>query len=407
MSDTDWIDARLACAALGVRPQTLYAYVSRGLLRACRDSGDPRRSLYARPDVEQLARRHRRPRARAEVAAAAIRWGDPVLDTAISDIRGGRLYFAARPATELAARLTLEEVAAHHCRLPQWPPSDAAPFTVAPPTAVLAAAEGPTPLARALAALAHAAGAARPMAGQGRADLAAQGAALMPALAAALAGPVPGAEPQAAPIHRQLAAAWGRDVAAAELIRRALVLLSDHELNPSSFAVRVCASTGASLPAALLAGFATLSGPRHGGVADLARQAQLAAAAGTGALAMFLAGPGAGPPYGYGFGHPLYPEGDPRAADLLAALEAHPAAVRPVRALADRLGLAPNVDAALAALACALDLPASAGFTLFAVGRSAGWIAHAIEQVESGQIIRPRARFVAQAGSADQLGGVA
>ena len=52
----------------------------------------------------------------------------------------------------------------------------------------------------------------------------------------------------------------------------------------------------------------------------------------------------------------------------------------------------PNVDAALAALACALDLPRGAASLIFALGRTVGWIAHALEQYE-GRMIRPRARY--------------
>ncbi len=68
-------------------------------------------------------------------------------------------------------------------------------------------------------------------------------------------------------IHNRLALAWGQGPGGpgADLIRRILVLMADHELNPSAFAARVAASTGTSLSAAALAGLATLSGPRHGG----------------------------------------------------------------------------------------------------------------------------------------------
>ncbi|MBD3787147.1 MAG: hypothetical protein IE922_09265, partial [Sphingomonadales bacterium] len=123
MFEGEFIDSGTACARLGVRAQTLYAYVSRGLLRVQTDPGDARRSLYARADVEALAARHRRPRARAEVAARAIRWGDPVLDTAISDVRDGALWFGARLAVDCAEAMSLEEVAAHHCRVADWGPA--------------------------------------------------------------------------------------------------------------------------------------------------------------------------------------------------------------------------------------------------------------------------------------------
>jgi citrate synthase len=95
-----------------------------------------------------------------------------------------------------------------------------------------------------------------------------------------------------------------------------------------------------------------------------------------------------------GFGHPLYPEGDPRAAALLARTTV-PRDLRRLAQEAEEItGLRPNVDFALLAMAQTLDLPEEAPFMLFAVGRCAGWIAHAIEQERTGDLIRPRARYV-------------
>lgn len=377
MNSAEWIDAKAACALLGVQRQTLYAYVSRGLVRAQSDAGDARRSLYARSDLDALARQHRRPRARADVAEAAIRWGDPVLSTAISDVRDGQLWFGTKPAVDCAGDMTLEEVAGHHWRVPRvasGPPGDVA--------------AGATPIARVLHLLAGCVAGAAPLVGRDRAGIAAEGAALLPRVTDALLG-----RAGAGPVHLRLRAAWGLGDAAGDTLRRALVLLSDHELNPSSFAVRVCASTGASLPAALLTGMATLSGPRHGGAASLAIAALRAGRAGGAALERFLHEQAGQTPYSYGFGHPLYPAGDPRARALLARLPAGAAELAAIGRLSARLGIAANIDAALAALTLHHRLPTDAGLILFAAGRMTGWIAHAIEQAESGEIIRPRARY--------------
>jgi citrate synthase len=154
----------------------------------------------------------------------------------------------------------------------------------------------------------------------------------------------------------------------------------------------VTASTGASLAASALAGLCALSGPLHGGMAPRV-EAFLAEARRIGAepavrarLAQGLRIPG--------FGHPLYPGGDPRARALLAAF-APPPDFEAARLAAESLtGERANVDYALTALVAALGLPGEATFLLFAIGRCAGWLAHALEQVQTGQLIRPRARYI-------------
>ena len=112
-----------------------------------------------------------------------------------------------------------------------------------------------------------------------------------------------------------------------------------------------------------------------------------------GRIGAFLRAHGDLPPYGFGFGHPLYRQGDPRARHLLDRLPPEAPAIRALRDLSGRVGQPPNIDAALAVLSLVLDLPEDAGLTIFAVGRLSGWIAHAIEQTESREIIRPRARY--------------
>src|ERR1700677_576226 len=98
MRDTDWIDAGEALRRLGVRPQTLYAYVSRGRVRAEPDPAEPRRSRYRTSDIAALAKRKWGGGAAAAVAAEAIAWGEPVLASAITTVADGRLYYRGRDA---------------------------------------------------------------------------------------------------------------------------------------------------------------------------------------------------------------------------------------------------------------------------------------------------------------------
>lgn len=380
MSQAEWIGAEDARARLKVRPQTLYAYVSRGRVQVRPDPADPRRSLYRAADIAALQQRKSRSRKISEVAEGAISWGEPVLASAIMTVSGGRLYYRGRDAVELAEFETLEGVA----RLLRGGHGAALKRTDRP-----APPEAADMRSRAFLALAGRAGVDPPARGRNPLALAVEAATLLDVMTDAVAGHVGGGA-----IHNRLALAWGLGPGGpgAELIRRALVLLADHELNASAFAARVAASTGASLAASALAGLAALSGPRHGG-APAAIQTLVEEAGRLGApaaIAARLAEDRSIP----GFGHPLYPDGDPRAAALLELFNPSPGFAELRRAAERATGLAPNVDFALTALSESLGLPRDAPFALFAIARCAGWIAHAIEQGQTGALIRPRARYV-------------
>ena len=114
----EWIDAEQAIAALGVRAQTLYAYVSRGRVGATAHPDDPRRSLYRASDVAALAAKKARGRRAADVAAEAIAWGEPVLPSAITTVEGGRLFYRGQDAVDLARMHSLEPVSYTHLTLP-------------------------------------------------------------------------------------------------------------------------------------------------------------------------------------------------------------------------------------------------------------------------------------------------
>jgi citrate synthase len=192
-----------------------------------------------------------------------------------------------------------------------------------------------------------------------------------------------------APLHDRLAKAWRVEGAKADLIRRALVLSADQELNAASLAVRVAASTGAPLAGAALAGLATLSGPLHGGMtAQVAafiaesRRALDARAAAQARLAQGLDVPG--------FGHPLFPMGDPRAKSMAAGMRYADDLMAVAIAGESVTGLSPNLEFSLVALSRTIGLPADAPYTILMVARTAGWLAHALEQRASGQAIRPK-----------------
>jgi citrate synthase len=388
MPHAGYLDAAEAAARLGVKRATLYAYVSRGVIRAVPDAADPHRSLYNAADVDALVKRKRQGRKPERIAAAALDWGLPVLSSRITLIEKGHLFYRGRDAQELAGYATLEEVA----RL-MWDCGDDDPFAAPAPEVddawpALASALGRVSMIERAAALMPLVEGATALTWQrDTRRLWPHAAALLRAMAAAAAGLIP----QEEPAHAVLATAWGLDEAGADRIRAALVLLADHELNASTFAVRIVASTGASLASALAAGLAALSGPLHGGSTSLVetffdeveRKGEAAA------VVEERLWRGDRLP---GFGHPLYPEGDPRARTLLKLLPEDPLVADVIRAM-EQLGKEPNVDFALVAMRRALGLPHGAALILFAVGRSAGWIAHALEQQVEGRLIRPRARY--------------
>lgn len=386
MSDHAWVDTEAACALLDVKPATLYSYVSRGQVRSRPGPGRSRR--YARADLEQLVRRRDARRGHGPAAAGALAWGQPVLPTSVGTIDAGGPRYRDRSAAQLVREgATLEDVATVLWQR-EW--------------------SGPRRLRR-FSVPARARGTAQRLGHafvQLDAEEEARGVAPEAVMRRAIAALAADRERErrslAAPsCAAALLASFGRRPSRRllQLTDAALALAADHELNASTFTARVVASTGASLGACLGAALGALSGPAHGRASDRleALLAQVGAPEHTSPVLRDLRSRGATLP---GFGHPLYPAGDPRGALLLERSEGSrpPRALRTLRALVDTaedLGLgAPNLDAGLVAARLRLGLPVGAAFTLFAVGRMVGWIAHVEEQRSQGGLLRPRARFV-------------
>lgn len=384
----DYLNSTEATALLGVSRATLYAYVSRGLLHA-HAADTPRESRYLREEVEQLARQRGQGRKPREVAQAALNWGLPVLESSITLIEQGRLYYRGEDAVDWARAHTLEETAALLWQYPADAAFAAHAVEAAPVLPDLQQRMAGQPCENTLLALFTVASddAATAAWQQSPERLAAGCGALLRLLAACLLGTAP----DKAPIHLQCAQAWALDAQGADLVRMALVLCADHELNASGFTARCVASTGASLRAAVVGGLAALTGGRHGGTTARVEALwdELGEAQAPARLRQRLARGETLP----GFGHHLYPEGDVRAALLLEMLPRQgPAAALAAEVMA-LTGLAPSVDFALVALRRHLQLPAGSAFGLFALGRCAGWLAQALEQRATRQIIRPRAAY--------------
>lgn len=374
-----------AAARLGVKVETIYVYVSRGLLRSHKDPSG-RRSLFERDDVEALARRSRGGRhieTRVAVVNTSITQlrddGPAYRGTPAAELVGqpfeavAELLWAAQPGTWSAAELEVEAPGAMQrrdrlawCTLLR---ASADPLrSDSRPESIAGAAR------RLIATMAQ----QQPSAGQ-------------PAVLEV--GPVT----SVAAVLAERLCRKPADAAMVAAVNAMLVMLADHELASSTLAVRVAASTRADLYDSLLCGLGTASGPLHGSasrhVFDLLDGVERDGPAR--ALDDALRWRDLVP----GFGHSTYRDGDPRVPALRAAFDT--VATAPARdqldalvALAREHGLAePNVDLLLGATARALSMDHDAATVLFVLARCAGWVAHYLEELDE-QPLRFRARAV-------------
>ncbi|WP_412543822.1 citrate synthase [Longispora sp. K20-0274] len=395
----DQLTTDQAAARLGVKPETVYAYVSRGLLHSTR-AKDGRGSLFDPAEVEQLAARGSRNR--------PVRETGPVVRTALTLIRDGRLRYRGLDAAELAEGHSFESVAT--LLWSETPDPDARFAAPARLVDLARAATAPLPAGtrltdrlRVIVAVASSADPERfniqpdAVAGTGAALLATMVDAL-PRLGPTPTGPTSAGTGPAPDGGDSLAARlWPRltsqppSAGAVRALNAALVLLADHDLAASTFAARVAASARAHPYAVVAAGLSAFDGPLHGAAATQAHRL-LADAITTkdpfGVYAERLRVEGRVEGFFPG-AHPLYPEGDVRARALLRLLARVPTPPG-VRAAVDGLLAAaggrsprlPNIEFALAVLAHVCGMVPDAGEAVFALARTAGWIAHALEEYE-------------------------
>ena len=400
VTDRIWLAAAEATARLGVKPQTLYAYVSRGLVHSEPVPGG-RGHRYRRADVERLAERGTRRTADGP---------EVTIDTAITLLDpAGRLAYRGWDVTAAARTARFEEVASWLWGVPTGPTAhwDAPPDALALARAV----QAPLPSgAGAADRMRVAVGALRSTDPRRDDRRPAAGAARTAGLLATLVEALPPADPRDPPVATGSLAArlWTRltrlepTTRRVRALDRALSLLADHELATSTFAVRVAASTGTDPYLLLLAGLAAVGGPLHGGASEsvrsLLRDARARSA--TDAVGRVLQS-GASVP---GFGHVVYEGVDPRVAVLMEAIASARAPASLLLAADDIVTLVsadggphPNVDFALGVLGEAMQMVAGAGEAIFAVARCAGWIAHGLEEYPHRLRYRTRASYTGPA----------
>lgn len=485
---TEWIGAADAAWRLGIKPASLYSYVSRGVL-ARRTAPDGRTSQFDAAEVERLARkgRPRRPAGKSGL----------IIGSALTEIRDGELRYRGLDAVRLAAQRSFEDVAEllwtgtlPAAPGPPWRATEQAVAVAAAAQAALP--EATLPLER-LQVIVPALAATDPLrlelghpavVAAARSMIAGMTDCLPPALSPAAPGspalsplapgspvrgpavpgspasspavpsppapetpvvtsgppartatlgvpaahpPVPEAsvitsspsdanaslgsgapgDPPGWSIAARLVSRLCRGEPPAGLagvVQSALVLTIDHELAASTLAARAAASVRADPYAVVATGLGAVGGALHGG-ASLGAELMLDAARDPGdapRVISELLRRGEKIP---GFGHFVYTGGDPRAVALLAAVRrlvpgsAKLAVADEIASEAHRRGLPePNIDFALAALATAAGLIRGAGEAIFAVARTAGWLAHGIEEYQRATPIRPRGIYTGPAG---------
>lgn len=380
------LTSKQAAETLGVSLRTLYAYVSRGKIGRTTD-GATKESYFNASELADFVSRRERGRRPENVAKSSLNYGLPVLESRISTVKDGRPWYHGRDAISFSELATLEEAATLLWNIPLLPEVHSGKLT--------REMVDDRPLIQRFSGwlLEASADSNASSFATRQQQLALCHHMLRSATAMAARSPRWNGD-----IHNVLASAWKQQGAAAELTRRALVLHADHELNTSCFAVRCVASTQASPYASLLAGCCASMGERHGNfqeaselVGEAFRQGRIDRV-----IAARLSRSGSLP----GFSHPLYPKGDPRAKVILDDLRSivPKKLMKPVDQLlahaASEYGLKPKNDLAVAAMVQVLGMPADAGQSIFLVGRTVGWCAHALEQYSSPLMIRPRARFI-------------
>ena len=390
-----------AAQHLGVTESTLYAYVSRGLIRSEDCDGSKRTRKYRAEDVFRLSERKELRKNPDKAAETALSWGAPILDSAITLIAEGHLYYRGYDAIELAKSKTFEEVSALLWN--GYFPDRSLAFAKAPDITSLLAQFGPSfanldVFEKAQLVLPLLASREISMHDLRPKSVAASARKIISVLVQ-LAAQTDGD----GNISETLQNSWApAEPFARVLFNAALVLSADHELDPSTFTARCVASTRSHPCAVVGACLSAMQGQMYREkyfqfekfFAEVRTQGNAKSV-----LASWLT---EGLPIP-GFTHPLYPDGDPRAKFLLdlSATDGHTSEslsllLEVVEEVQHVLNEKPNLEIGLFAIVTRLNLDWHAARTLFMLGRSAGWMAHAIEQYQVREFFRPRARYIGE-----------
>ena len=404
MSPDPYLSAKEAADMLNISLPTLYSYVSRGMIRSEIAGDSSRRKRYYREDVDKMIRQKEASRNPEKIMETALHFGAPVMESALTLILDGKLYYRGMDATVLATEYTVEDVAELMWTYTMDKSNTLFEDITLPASQeympILADLPDDLPYLTQLQMILPYIAAGDYASYDLRPETVAQtGARIMKLMVSIVTGDIDGQRG----IARTLQETWAHaEPDAKRLINAALILCADHELNASSFTARIIASAGATPYAVVTGGLSAVQGVKHGGstarVEAFLREVESSHNARRVIAERLQRGESIN-----GFGHPLYANGDPRATTLLDMMrDTYPD--NPIIALADEIeagmldliGLQPNIDFALTILSRLLGLRADSAITIFALGRVIGWIGHAIEQYETGRLIRPRAKYIGE-----------
>lgn len=389
--DAGWMSTREAAERLGVKRETIYAYVSRGRLTS-RRAADGRKSEVLAADVRRLS--EGRPR---DGGAS-----DTTSRSDVSDCADGRLTYRGYDVAELVASSSFGAVAEllwmgclPDVPIEQWSPNEDVGLAVAAIVGHLPADTLPlevlqitVPVAAALDGFRH--DLDRTVVRVTGRNLISTMVAALPRKAPAEGAPTGHGKPIAANLWSRLGSAPPTEDRVAAL-DAAMILMADHGFARSTVAARVAASAYCDPYGVVMAGLATASGALHGGASLAVEDILFSLEAGTNPSRQIGQRLRRGD-HLIGFGHHRYPDGDPRARilldlirDRLGHLDEVEVVDRVVTQLASRGLPAPNIDFALAALSFVTGMDRGAGEVIFVIARTAGWLAHALEEFEQGR----------------------
>lgn len=402
-----------AMRLLGVRQQTLYAYVSRGWVRSIAQPGR-KEKLYLRDDLTRLSMRAQARAGHGAVAASAMNWGEPIFPSSITDITARGPSYRGH----LASQLVCDQVDFERVAELLWTGQLADGSTRWPVRRPMGDMDGLRHLLEALPnsgnvletfasvvlMLGSRRGAIAERVSHGRMLPAAREVMQTLVSCCGYLGPQGQFVPQRSGesivslLMRALSLPPTSENRTA--LRAILILLADHELSPGALGARVVASAGGTLHSCLASALCATSGMEVGRIYDRVEDL-LAGANATSAMfarARKLMQQGHQVP---GFDHPVYPLGDPRATQLLQIARKRPMGSPQARAIdrfIDRMqaecGMLPRQELAVVALSRAMGLSRQMPKVLFALSRMAGWVAHVQEQRAAGTLLRPRAKYV-------------